>query len=292
MAEKFNGTLDFNHNHAQEVSFFLGRINDRNTYERVVYGPYFSMPPSLREPRSFDKEERMYNMGQRYPFLDDDELDYLEELYCSSDTYDMINRMLYDGDDFLRRRLARFDSSLYNISNSEFSKKFCLEVFNALITNYTEYDIEQALDDRHQPVEDKIEEARLWGYSPTLEYPTILVYNRRTNSIQIDNTDLSDRFLIPIANFGWANMDMSLPINLFIDKFGEDVKDNLYDALSRKGLNKQMIQHAMFCVPWYLALEKTIIERKEITPKDYRIIEIHESIARIWLKYQNEKSLR
>lgn len=126
MAKMFPGELDPYRHHSQEVAFFLGRINDRVQYEELIYHPYTKLPPSLRTIRSFEKEEKMFDLGQRYPFLEDDKLDYLEELYCSSDTYDMINRMLYDQVEVLRRKLARFDESHFSIKNDTFSKKLCL----------------------------------------------------------------------------------------------------------------------------------------------------------------------
>ena len=57
---------------AKEAAFFLGRLGDRDRFESVVYGPTLELPSSLREPRSFKIEEKLYELGQKYPFFDDD----------------------------------------------------------------------------------------------------------------------------------------------------------------------------------------------------------------------------
>lgn len=293
MSKKFPGESDHNRHISQEVAFFLGRINDRAQFEELIYHPYTKLPPSLRPIRSFDKEEQMFDFGARYPFLDDNELDYLEELYCSPDTYDMINRMLYDQDEVLRRKLARFDESHFSINNNTFSKKLCLEIFDALIINEMEYNIQEAMDERYETMDDKREKARFFGYDIDESYSPILVYNRRTNSIQIDESDLSDVFLIPIYNFYWAQIKLFDAINLYKEYFGEGiVTKSIYPALNKELLEPTQIEWAAFCLPWFLAIEEAVIHGMSLSRNDCRLLEIREKIARKWLTFQNEKSLR
>ena len=293
MAKMFSGEADPLRHHSQEVAFFLGRINARTKFEELIYYPYTTLPPSLRPIRSFDKEEKMFDMGQRYPFLDDKELDYLEELYCSSDTYDMINRMLYDQDEVLRRKLARFDESHFLISNDNFSKKLCLDVFDALIRNVMEFNIGEVMDERYETIEDKKAKADFWGLEVNESYSPILVYNRRTNSIQIDQTDLSDRFLIPIYNFSWPEIKLSDAINIFREYFGEGIlQDLIYPALEKTGLGPTMVEYAAFCVTWYLAIEHALIQGLNINKNDRRLLDTRETISRKWLTFQNKQSLR
>lgn len=74
IAKMFPRELDPHRHHSQEVAFFLGRINDRAQFEELIYHPYTKIYPSLRTIRSFfEKEEKMFDLGQRYPFLEDDE---------------------------------------------------------------------------------------------------------------------------------------------------------------------------------------------------------------------------
>ena len=293
IAKMFPGESDPYRHHSQEVAFFLGRINDRVQFEELIYHPYTKLPPSLRPIRSFEKEEKMFDLGQRYPFLEDDELDYLEELYCSSDTYDMINRMLYDQDEVLRRKLARFDESHFSIKNDTFSKKLCLDIFNALIQNEIEYDIQEVMEERYESMDDRRERARLFGYDMDESFSPILVYNRRTNSIQIDETDLSDRFLIPIYNFSWAQIKLPDAIDLYKEYFGVEVVTRLiYPALKEEGLEPPLIEWAAFCVPWYLTMESAVVNGLSIQRDDHRLLNIREQIANKWLTFQNEKSLR
>lgn len=277
---------------AQEAAFFLGRIGDRARFESVVYGPTLKLPPSLREPRSFKMEERLYELGQKYPFLDDDEIDFIEELYCQSDTYDMVNRMLFDGDDLLRRKLARFNPEDFNIHHDDFSSEFCLETFDALIKNENELDVQEALDKRHQSFDDMEEEARLYGFSPTLKYDPILVYNRRTNTIQVDETDLSDRFLCPISNFSWAGIKLCDATNLLVNEFGNSIEETIIvPALEKCRLTKQTITYAAFNTYWYLKIEDAVINGLNIPSSDKRLLKVRERIAYDWLTYQNKKEL-
>lgn len=298
MAENFSGPIDPTRLVSQEVAFFLGRINDRSKFEDIIYRPYLDMPPSLREIRSFEKEEKMYDMGTRYPFLNDEELDYLENLYCSSDTYDMISRILYDADDVLRRKLARFDERQFNIKNEFYSKQLCLDIMDAFIRNDIEFKIQEAIEERYKSVEDKVAEADFWGrmgvsYDVSDSYSPILVYNRRSNSIQIDQSDLSDRFLIPISNFHWAKINLIDAIELYKEHFGKEfIETEIFPVLNKCGLNSQMIEYAAFCSPWFIRMESYIIDKFSLSPNDTRLLDVREKIARKWLKFQNEKSLR
>lgn len=278
---------------AEEAAFFLGRLGDRDRFESVVYGPWLKLPPSLHEPRSFKMEEKLYELGQKYPFLDDEELDFLEKLYCKSDTFDIINRMLFDGDDLLRRKLARFNPDDFNLHHNEFSHEFCLEIFNALIINENELNVQEALDARHQSFDDMKEEARLYGFSPRLKYAPILVYNRRTNTIQVDETDLSDRFLCPISNFSWAGIKLGDAVNLLINELDSSIEESIIvPALEKCRLTKQTITYAAFNTYWYLILENAIIINLGISSSDARLLKVREHIAYDWLTYQNKKELR
>lgn len=278
---------------AEEAAFFLGRIGDRTRFESVIYGPTLKLPPSLREPRSFQMEEKLYELGQKYPFLDDEELDFLETLYCKSNTFDMVNRMLFDGDDLLRRKLARFNQDDFNIRHDVFSCEFCLEIFDALIKNENELNVQEALDARHQSFDDMKEEARLYGFSPKLKYDPILVYNRRTNTIQVDETDLSDRFLCPISNFSWTGLKLGDAVNLLINEFNHSVEESIIvPALEKCRITKQAITYAAFNTYWYLIVENAIIRNLGISSSDERLLKVRERIAYDWLTYQNKKELR
>lgn len=297
MAKQFHGSSDPRRHISQEAAFFLGRMNERSKFEKIVYDPYYSLPPSLREIRSFEKEEKMFDMGQRYPFLDDEELDYLEEMYCSPDTYDMISRMLYDGDTMLRRKLARFNEAHFSIKTDTFSKKLCLEVFDALVQNETIYDIDNALDEREQTDEDyrafmefmELDEEE----DCDNEYSPIFVYNRRTNSVQIDQTDLSDSFLIPICNFSWAGIRLSDAIDQYKEHFGEEVLSKAVEpGLKNWGLSGHMASNAALCAPFFLDIENEIIKKYSLQRNNNFLLDVRARIAEKWLIYQNEKSLR
>lgn len=297
MARQFYGSSDPRRHISQEVAFFLGRANDRSKFEKIVFDPYFSLPPSLREIRSFEKEEKMFDMGQRYPFLDDEELDYLEGMYCSPDTYDMISRMLYDGDTMLRRKLARFNEDEFSIQSETFSKELCLEVFDALIQNETIYDIDNAIEERNQTDEDYRAFMAFMELDDDEdddnEYSPIFVYDRRTNSVRIDQTDLSDTFLIPIYNFYWADINLSDAIELYKTYFGQEVLFNAIEpALRNWGISVSGISDVAFCVPFFMDIENEIIKRYSLKRTDDILSEVRAKIAEKWLIYQNEKSLR
>lgn len=293
MAKKFPGEADTYRYYSREVAFFLGRINNRALFEELIYSPYTQLPPSMRPIRSFEQEEKLYDFGLRYPFLLDEELDYLEELYCSPDTYDMVSRMLYDGDEVLRRKLARFDEDHYEIKNTTFSKKLCLDVFNALILNELKYNIDEALEERYESEDDKRARALFYDCDLEMTYSPILVYNRRTNEIQMDETNLSDVFLIPVCNFYWAQINLIDAINLYTNCFGDEILAKfIYPTLEKENLSVSDVKSAAFCTPWFLSMENALMEGFSIKRNDYKLLEVRENIARKWLTYQNEKSLR
>jgi hypothetical protein len=229
----------------------------------------------------------------QYIEAEEDLLDYLEELYCSPDTYDMVSRMLYDGDEVLRRKLARFDEDHYEIKNTTFSKKLCLDVFNALILNELKYNIDEALEERYESEDDKRARALFYDCDLEMTYSPILVYNRRTNEIQMDETNLSDVFLIPVCNFYWAQINLIDAINLYTNCFGDEILAKfIYPTLEKENLSVSDVKSAAFCTPWFLSMENALMEGFSIKRNDYKLLEVRENIARKWLTYQNEKSLR
>lgn len=292
IAEKCDDPLSHRRLEAQEAAFFLGRLNDRDKFIEIVYRPNYKLISSLQDIRSYDKEEKMFDMGCRYPFLTDEELDFLEIMYCSSNTYDMINRMLFDGDEMLRRKLSRFNADLFSVSNKSFSKKLCDDIFDAFIKNEIKYDVQKALDERLQPLEYKQKEASYCGYVPQLEYPPILVYNRLSNTVQLDQTDLSDLFLVPICNFSYAEIYISDAINLYKEYFGESVSEVITLVLEQEMIFPQSVEYFELYATWILSMEDAIRKIYDLNNDDYRLMKVRETIARKWLVYQNEKPLR
>lgn len=261
-----------------EASFFCGRANSREDFNKYTNPHFYSTFETFRSNSKTEERELFFDMGRRYPFLEDEELDLLESLYSESGTYKMISRMLFDADEMLRRKLARFNPSLFDISNASFSNKLCLEIFDALIRNEGELDIQNAMDERRWP-----------GNS----FPPIWVYNRRINSISKDTTKLTDVFLIPISNFSWAGIRMQDGIRAITEQFGEEIIETiLYPALEDKGLNQHLISCAAFNSFWYLALEEAICNYYDISQSDSRLVQSRINIAKLWLKYQNEKPLQ
>lgn len=287
MVRHFPGWYDSHGYYLLEAAFFLGRINNMEQFEELVKLSYEKSNSFYGDNCTTKEKIIMFDLGRRYPFLDDDELSFLEALYCSSGTYNMINRMLFDQNEVLPRKLARFDESLFSIRNENFPQKLCLDVFKAMIINEMEYNIQDVIEERYESWYKRIEK----GYDMDDCYSPILVYNRRTNTIQLDKTDLSDKLLFPIYDFQYANINMSDLIDLVHKNFGDEVIHKFVNPILEKLDIISDIESCVFCFNWFLSIETAIIRGLSLQSDDYRLLDIHEQIAKKWLTYQNEKTL-
>lgn len=277
-------------NSVLEAAFFLGRaqnlsgFNDLLKKLRKIYSTDLFNNPFI----SLNEENRFYEMGYKYPWLTDAELNYLEELYLKSDTYPMINRMLYDKE-LLRKELKHFNPEIYYTKNESFSDALCAEVFVAFLKNEIELNVEEALDERIQSFEEKNALASSFGFEAENQYPPIYVYNRFTNQVSLDtSTQLKDVFIFPITNFGM----LSRASELFCEVFSDDL--SLKEHLSQLIMERELlpsIERVPLCASWYLIMERYVRKTFNIFISRSEIQYVRNQLAKEWLQSINNKDL-
>lgn len=279
-------------NSVLEAAFFIGRTRNIYAFNELlgtVQKASVCSSPFDNQFVSFDKEQMFYNLGYKYPWLTDDELDFLESLYQRSDTYSMINRMLFDKE-LLRRDLKHFDPNLYDKKNDFFSSSLCSTVFKAFLRNEVELNVEEALEERLQSFEDKFLVGSILGFEPDSNYPPIYVYNRLDNCVILDTTtQINDIFLFPIHRLGKLSRAVDLFCQIFFDE--RDLKQTLSEVLQTKAMVHH-IDSAILCGQWYLILERYICRRFSISNKSDQICKVRNTLAKEWLEGINNKNLR
>ena len=71
----------------------------------------------------------MLEIGYKYPYLDDSELDYLESLWCDSNSFEWMDIIMYDSYK-LPRLLKKFDESLIKKVNTDFSDDLLYKIYD------------------------------------------------------------------------------------------------------------------------------------------------------------------
>lgn len=135
-----------------------------------------------------DLANNLFSIGLKFPYLNEQELSYIEQKWSNTRTFELFDFIMFDSDK-LERPLKKFDKSLLNKKNSDFSRDFLLKIFNYFSVN-------EELDE---------------------EYSEIYVYNRVKNKI-ITKKDVDiELYEYPIVDAILANEFY----NLIKEKFGE-----------------------------------------------------------------------
>ncbi len=179
---------------------------------------------------------------------------------------------------------------MLKIRHREFSKDFCIRIFNALIKKEQELDVQEALDDRAISLEDQRAKADLYGFNFEPSYAPVLVYNRISNEIQIDESDLSNFHLIPIANFHWVHITMKNAIDNFTNQF-DHISELLFESVKMYNLSSEQLCMVGFHTSLYLLMERAICQEFFLSPSDSKIQNVRAAIAKEWLIFQNDKEL-
>ena len=112
-----------------ELAYLYGkakRVNDLKALFNDYSWAMFGVPQSCIE-----KTNNMFAIGYTFPYLNENQLDYLEDLWCDSSSFEWMDIIMYDSY-MLPRKLNRFDKSQLEIVHTEFSDEFLYEIYNGL----------------------------------------------------------------------------------------------------------------------------------------------------------------
>ena len=84
--------------------------------------------------------QNLLKIGDKFPYLNANEISYLEDRYCDSKTFQLFEVIMFDCN-LLSRPLKKFDKNLLNKRNNNFSKDFLMKTFSYFTKN-TELDWE------------------------------------------------------------------------------------------------------------------------------------------------------
>lgn len=121
-----------------ELAYLYGkakRVNDLKALFNDYSWALFVVPQSCIE-----KTNNMFAIGYTFPYLNENQLDYLEELWCDSSSFEWMDIIMYDSY-LLPRKLNRFDKSQLEIVHTEFSDEFLYEIYNLFDEDKDEYDL-------------------------------------------------------------------------------------------------------------------------------------------------------
>lgn len=121
-----------------ELAFLYGkakRLNDLKALFNEYSFALFGVPQSCIE-----KANNMFAIGYTYPYLNESQLSYLEDLWCDSSSFEWMDIIMYDSY-LLPRKLNRFDKSQLEIVHTEFSDEFLYEIYNLFDEEKEEYDL-------------------------------------------------------------------------------------------------------------------------------------------------------
>ena len=281
MSEEFNSD-----NERIEAAYFLGRKKDYNGFGKLLENAQARSFGIAARNRTYDEEHRFFRIGLNYPNLDESDLDLMEKKYKTSGDYRMMDRILFD-QERLPRVLEHFDASALEIQNTEFSDELLDKVFQAAWMNDFEMNIQEAIDNRYNAKTQNETWGRAFGFEYDPSKEPIFVYNRKTNNVEIDCSDLSDIMLFPIQNLG----RIGGVVEAYGKYFGHEIKDYLIsEIMPQIGLPFGW-RSAIYHSSWYRSIHHAVIKKTGIDGKDPRYTQIRRDIAKAWLIEINNKSL-
>jgi hypothetical protein len=271
-----------------EAAYFFGRLKDYEGFGRMLQNAKDRAMNINERHRTYDVERRYFNIGLQYPCLEENDLLFLEEKYLCSGDYEMIDRMLFDKER-LPRVLKHFDPNAYNIRNEDFSDEFLDRVFKAAWKNELELNVDEAIDNRYNSQTQNETWGRFFNcqYDPNSE--PIFVYNRKTNQVEVDRSNLHDVMLFPIHNLGTVGYLLDEYKKFFGNEVEEFIRKTILPSCGIVYVSGW--KDIVFPCIWYQSVNSGVIRKFEIPADDVRLKQIRRDIARQWLNEVNNKPL-
>jgi len=127
-----HGSDATNVNNIPEMAYYFGRLHDLDSFKSLLDEYSFalwSLPQSC-----ISIAEKLFIIGSKFPILNENEISYLEKLYCDTKTFEIMDRMMFDIE-LLPRSIKKLDKTLLNRKNNEYSEPFLKQIFECFDKN-------------------------------------------------------------------------------------------------------------------------------------------------------------
>lgn len=247
------GSAATNESNFPEMCYYYGRLHQVEELKEFLSGKdiyLFMLPDSCKE-----LAQNLLNIGYKFPHLNEKEISYLEEKYCNSKTFELFDIIMFDSDQ-LSRPIKKFNKDSLNVSHSDFSKDFLLEIYDCFLKN-------EELDD---------------------SYDDLYVYSRIKNKIirkTYEDVGLGEYCIIqPILSNEFCN--------LMTKEYGEECSDYFAKSLSH---NKdwQDFKKSDFYLLNADSIEEVAVEYFSDSVK---VDEVKIAVAKYWLDKINSIKIR
>lgn len=190
----------------QKISFLYGRLNKQTEYEEFIKSKVQMTIGLMADEQDIKIGLGLFSIGMSYPNLSDRQFEQLETLYKDGNYYDIIDFLLFD-QEFLKRKLDKYDIEKRNKINHTFSKGLMDDVFEVFFVQ---------------------------GDDPGSVAGTILVYDRPSNEIiRVLDSRLIDFRTQKIIDFG-AILENDKFIEIVSELFSEEIALNFVNWCSEK----------------------------------------------------------
>jgi len=126
------GSMATNVNNLPEMCYYYGRLHRVEELKELLQEKsfyLFGMPESCIE-----LAQHLIYLGDKFPYLHEEEISYLETKYCDSKTFELFDIIMFDCE-LLPRPIKKFDKESLNRNNKDFSKQFLINVYNCFSKN-------------------------------------------------------------------------------------------------------------------------------------------------------------
>jgi len=120
------GAAATNESNLPEMCYYYGRLHRAEELQEFLKendSNLFMLPKSSKE-----LAQNLLNIGVKFPHLNESEIQYLEDKYCDSKTFELFDIIMFDCNR-LPRPIKKFNKESLNSENKDFSREFLLQVY-------------------------------------------------------------------------------------------------------------------------------------------------------------------
>lgn len=127
-----HGSAATNETNLPEMCYYYGRLQRVEELQEFLKDKSFYL--MMLPQSSQELAQNLLNIGYKFPHLNESEIDYVEEKYCDSKTFELFDIIMFDKE-LLPRQINKFDKESLNRVNKGFSNEFLLDVFSYFSAN-------------------------------------------------------------------------------------------------------------------------------------------------------------
>lgn len=127
------GSIALNQYYFPQLLYFYGRAKVDSTRIQVFFkeNPFIIMSTD-RFTRELSSQ--LFKVGVKFPHLNEQEMNFLEEKYMDSKTFELMEAIMHDSD-LLPRPLKKLSDNRVPVEKLNFSKSFLKEIYNCFLRN-------------------------------------------------------------------------------------------------------------------------------------------------------------